>query len=528
MSEDERNGNPPAEVEWRPSVNPWLIALAVVLCSFMEVLDTTIMTVALPYMAGSLSSTNEESTWVLTSYLVANGLIMPTSGWFSIRFGRKRFLMACTAIFVASSFLCAIAPSMGFLVLTRVLQGLGGGAMQPIAQAVLLEAFPREKRGIAMTVFGLVVIVAPVIGPVLGGWLTDNYSWRWVFGINIPLGLLSLLLMVRFLEDPPYIKNARVGSMDSIGLGFLTLWVATLQIVLDKGQTADWFAASWIRWFSFIPVCALIALIVWELRSRNPLVDLNVFRNRNFWVGSSIVVLVSMSMYGSLTTLPLLLQSLFGYTAEAAGWATAPRGVGALVTMILSGLLLTKFDGRWAMVVGIGGLTASTFAFGRVTLDAAMANFALPCALQGAFIGLALVPGMTYVMATLPNDKIGNASGVFNLVRNLAGSTGISMSTTYLSRFSQMYQSQMVGNLTPYDPIYQQRMAGFNAVLTPLAGAPQAAQQAHGLMYSVVQQQANYQAFMAVFAWSAILTVTVMFAPLLMKKVVLRGEVHMH
>jgi DHA2 family multidrug resistance protein len=484
--------------------------------------------VALPYMAGSLSSTNEEATWVLTSYLVANGLIMPTSGWFSIRFGRKRFLMACTAIFVASSFLCAIAPSMGFLVLARVLQGLGGGALQPIAQAVLLESFPREKRGIAMTIFGLVVILAPVIGPVLGGWLTDNYSWRWAFSINIPLGLLGLFLMGRFLEDPPYIKNARAGSMDGIGLGFLTLWVATLQIVLDKGQTADWFEASWIRSFSCISICALIALVVWELHSRNPLIDLNVFRNRNFWVGSAIVVLVSMSMYGSLTTLPLLLQSLFGYTAETAGWATAPRGIGSLVTMILSGLLLAKFDGRWAMVLGIGGLTVSTFMFGRVTLDAGMANFAWPCALQGAFIGLALVPGMTYVMATLPNDKIGNASGVFNLVRNLAGSIGISISTTYLSRFSQIYQSQMVGNLTPYDPMYQQRMAGLTAALTPLTGAPQAAQQAHGLMYSLVQQQASYQAFMAVFGWSAILTATVVLAPLLMKKVVLRGEIHMH
>jgi DHA2 family multidrug resistance protein len=528
MSVDEQNDATPEAAEWHPSVSPWLIAAAVVLCSFMEVLDTTIMSVALPHMAGSLSSTNEEATWVLTSYLVANGLVMPISGWCSIRFGRKRFLMACTAIFVGSSFLCAVAPSMGFLVLARILQGLGGGAMQPIAQAVLLESFPREKRGIAMTIFGLVVVLAPVIGPVLGGWLTDNYSWRWTFGINIPLGMVALTLMARFLEDPPYIKDAQAGAIDGIGLALLTLWVATLQIVLDKGQTADWFAATWIRWFSLVSTCALVALVVWELRCRNPIVDLSVFRNRNFSVGSGIVVLVSMSMYGSLTTLPLLLQSLYGYTAEVAGWATAPRGLGSLVTMILSGLLLAKFDGRWAMVLGIAGLTASTFTFGRVTLDAGMANFGWPCAFQGAFIGLALVPGMTYVMATLPNEKIGNASGVFNLVRNLAGSMGISISTTYLTRFSQIYQSQMVGNLTPYDPVYQQRMAGLNAMLTPLAGAPQAAQQAHGLMFSLVQQQAGYHAFMAVFVGSAILTGIVVFAPLLMKRVVLSGEIHMH
>jgi len=528
MSTDEQKEQSPETAEWRPSVNPWLIALAVVLCSFVEVLDTTILTVALPYIAGSLSSTNEESTWVLTSYLVANGLIMPTSGWFSIRFGRKRFLMACTAIFLGASFLCSVAPSMSFLVLSQVMLGLGGGAMQPIAQAVLLESFPREKRGIAMTLFGLVVITAPVIGPVLGGWLTDNYSWRWCFGINIPLALLALLLIARFLEDPPYIKNAKAGSIDGVGFGLLTLWVATLQIVLDKGQTADWFAAAWIRWFSFVCICALITLVVWELRSRNPLVDLTVFKNRNFWVGSGIASLVSVTVYGSLTTLPLLLQSLYGYTAESAGWATAPRGIGALAAMVFSGLLLSKFDGRWAMVAGIGGLTVSTFMFGRVTLNAGMPNFAWPCAFQGAFIGLVLVPAMTYVMATLPNEKIGNASGVFNLVRNLSGSIGISITMTGVSRFSQIYQSQMVGNLTPYDPVYQQSMAGFTAALAPLVGAPQATQQAHGLMYSVVQQQAVYQAFMAVFGWSAILTATAVFAPLLMKKVVLRGEVHMH
>ena len=303
MSTEERKDATPEVGEWHPSVSPWLIAAAVVLCSFMEVLDTTIMSVALPHMAGSLSSTNEEATWVLTSYLVANGLVMPISGWCSIRFGRKRFLMACTAIFVGSSFLCAVAPSMGFLVLARILQGLGGGAMQPIAQAVLLESFPREKRGIAMTIFGVVVVLAPVIGPVLGGWLTDNYSWRWTFGINIPLGMVALALMARFLEDPPYIKDAKAGVIDGIGLALLTLWVATLQIVLDKGQTADWFAATWIRWFSLVSTCALISLVAWELRFRNPIVDLTVFRNRNFSVGSGIVVLVSMSMYGSLTTL---------------------------------------------------------------------------------------------------------------------------------------------------------------------------------------------------------------------------------
>jgi DHA2 family multidrug resistance protein len=528
MSEEERTNNPPAEVEWHPSISPWLIAAAVVLCAFIEVLDTTVVSVSLPYMAGSLSSTNEEATWVLTSYLVANGLILPASGWFAIRFGRKRFLMACTAIFVTSSLFCGIAPSMGFLVLARVVQGLGGGALQPITQAVLLESFPREKRGIAMAVFGMVVVFAPIIGPVLGGWLTDNYSWRWVFYINLPLGSLGLLLMARYLEDPPYVRSASAGPLDSVGFAFLALWVATLQIVLDKGQTADWFAATWIRWFSFICVCAFVALIVWELRSRSPLVDLGVFKNRNFWVGTGIIGVVSMCMYASVTTLPLFLQNLFGYTSESAGWATAPRGYGAMVAMVIIGVLLSKIDGRWAVVVGIAGFAWATLLLGKLTLDSAMANVQWPVAIQGGFIGLVFVPIMALAMATLPNHKIGNASGIFNMVRNVAGSIGISVSTTYVSRFSQIYQSQMVGNLTPYDPVYQQRMAGFTAALTPLTGAPQAAQQAHGLMYALVQQQASYQAFVAVFGWSAIITAIFVLTPLLMEKVVTRGEIPMH
>jgi MFS transporter, DHA2 family, multidrug resistance protein len=514
--------------EWHPSVSPWVIAGAVVLAAFIEVLDTTIVSVALPHMAGSLSSTTDEATWVLTSYLVANAVVLPASGWFAIRFGRKRFLMACTAIFIFASFLCGIAPTMSCLVLARILQGAGGGALQPITQAVLLESFPKEKRGMAMAVFGIAVVIAPIIGPTLGGWLTDNYSWRWVFNINIPIGLVALFLMGRYLEDPPYIKNAKIGSIDTIGFGLLTLWLATLQIVLDKGQNADWFATAWIRWFSVISAGSLIALIVWELRVRDPIVDLKVFQNRNFWVGTTIITVVSAGMYGSLTTLPLFLQNLMGYTSEAAGWATAPRGIGGMLSMVLVGVLLARMDGRWITACGIAGFTAATLLLGRMTLEVGMSNIAWPNVLQGASIGLVFVPIMALSMATLPNDKIGNASGVFNLMRNLGGSIGISVSTTYVTRFAQSYQAQMMGHLTPLDPVYQQRLAGFTAGLTPLTGAPQAAQQAHGLMYLLVQQQANYQAFMAVFGWSALLVGALFLTPLLMKKVVGRGEVVVH
>lgn len=528
MSEEVSNAASATADEWRPSVNPWLIGAAVVLAVFIEVLDTTIVSVALPHMAGSLSSTTDEATWVLTSYLIANAIVLPASGWLSLRFGRKRFLMACTGAFITASFLCGIAPSMGFLVAARVLQGAGGGAMQPLSQAILLESFPKEKRGIAMAAFGIAVVVAPVIGPMLGGWLTDHYSWRWVFNINIPIGLAALFLMGRYLEDPPYVKNAKVGPLDAIGFGLLTLWLSTLQIVLDKGQNADWFAATWVRWFAVVSAAALIALLVRELRVREPLVDLRVFTDRNFWVGTGIVALVSAIMFSSLTLLPLFMQNLMGYTSEAAGWATAPRGVGSLLIMPIVGVLLGKIDGRWMISAGIAGFAVSTWMLGNLTLGVGMSNIVWPNVLQGASIGLIFVPIMSLSMATLSNDKIGNASGIFNLARNLGGSIGISVTTTYVTRLAQTYQSQMVGHLTPMDPLYQQRMAAFAGGLTPLTGAPQAAQQAHVLMYQTLLQQSSYQAFMSVFGWSALLIAVLLLTPMLMRKVVVRGDIPMH
>jgi len=334
--------------------NPWVIAMTVTLATFMEVLDTSIANVALPHIAGNLGATADESTWVLTSYLIANAIVLPASGWLALRFGRKRFFMACTAAFVAASFLCGIAPSMGFLILATVLQGAGGGALQPLAQAILLESFPKEKRGIAMAVFGIAVVAAPVIGPVLGGWLTDNYSWRWVFYINIPIGLAAFFLMGRYLEDPPYVKNARVGPIDGIGFGLLALWLSTLQIVLNKGQEVDWFAATWIRWFAAISVASLIALLVRELLIREPLVDLKVFADRNFWVGTGIIAFVSAAVYGSLTTLPLFLQTLMGYTALLSGLVLSPGSVFTILALPIVGRLTQKGKARWLVAFGLG------------------------------------------------------------------------------------------------------------------------------------------------------------------------------
>ena len=514
--------------EWRPSVNPWLIAMAVMVAVFMEVLDTTITSVALPNMAGSLSSTNEEATWVLTSYLVANAIVLPASGWFALRFGRKRFLLACTALFTVASFLCGVAPSMGVLILARILQGAGGGAMQPLSQAILLESFPREKQGMAMATFGLGVGVAPVLGPFVGGWLTDNYSWRWVFNINIPIGVLALYLLARYVEDPPYIKNARPGAIDAIGFGLLTVWLATLQIVLDKGQEADWFASAWIAWFSIVSVGALGALIVRELRTPEPIVDLRVFRDRNFWVGTAVTAVISAAMYSALTMLPLFLQTLLGYASQDAGLATAPRGLGAMIAMPIAGILMSYVDGRWLISLGVACTAASTLMFGSLTLDVSMASIVWPNVLQGLGLALVLVPLMTISVGRLSKDKIGNASGIFNLMRNLGGSIGISVSTTFLARMAQTHQANLATHMTPYDPVFQARLAALTAGLSRYSAGPQAHMRAYGLLQGILLQQAGLNAYVDMFRWTALIIALCLPGVWLLKKVATKGSAVVH
>jgi DHA2 family multidrug resistance protein len=518
----------PDSTEWHPSVNPWLIAIAVVSAVFMEVLDTTITSVALPNMAGSLSSTNEEATWVLTSYLVANAIVLPASGWFALRFGRKRFLLACTALFTVASFLCGVAPSMGVLILARILQGAGGGAMQPLSQAILLESFPREKQGMAMAMFGLGVVVAPVLGPFVGGWLTDNYSWRWVFNINIPIGVLAIFLLARYVEDPPYIKNAKPGTIDGIGFGLLTVWLATLQIVLDKGQEADWFGSTWITWFSVISVGSLVVLIVRELLTPEPIVDLRVFRDRNFWVGTVVTTVISAAMYSALTMLPLFLQTLLGYTSQNAGLATAPRGIGSMIAMPIAGILLSYVDARWLISLGVVCTAVSTLMLGSLTLDVSMASIVWPNIVQGLGLALVLVPLMTISVGRLPKEKIGNASGIFNLMRNLGGSIGISVSTTFLARMTQRHQVNLVGHMTPYDPVFQARLSALTAGLSRYSAGPVARMQAYGVLHGILLQQANLNAYVDMFYWTAAMVAVCLLGVWMLKKVATNGSVAVH
>ena len=350
------------------------------LATFMEVLDTSIASVALPYIAGSLSASNDEATWVLTSYLVSNAIVLPASNWFSLKFGRKRFLMTCVAIFTVASFACGAAPTLGFMLLFRVIQGAGGGALQPLSQAILLESFPPAKRGAAMAVFAFGVVVAPVLGPTLGGWLTDTYSWRYAFYINIPIGIAALYMINRYIVDPSYIKNAKVAKFDNLGFGALVIWTGALQIVLDKGQEVDWFGAVWIRWAVFAMVIAF-AVFVWKsFWGKDPLVDLRVLFDRNFLIGSILIFMFGIGIYSTITVLPLFYQELLGYTAFTAGLAVAPRGLGAICGMPIIGYLSNKVDPRYLLTFGFGvfGLTTLYFRLdhaGYLTDDAFPADF---------------------------------------------------------------------------------------------------------------------------------------------------------
>lgn len=519
---------PESGAEWRPSSSPWMIAIAVVAASFIEVLDTTIVSVAQPNMAGSLGATNDEATWVLTSYLVANAVILPASNWLSLRFGRKRFLMLCTAVFVGASMLCGIAPTMPVLILARILQGAGGGGLLPLSQAILLESFPREKQGIAMALFGLGVVVAPVFGPVLGGWLTDSYSWRWVFYINVPIGALALWLMARHIEDPPYIRKARPGSIDVIGFAALALWLGTLQVILDKGQEEDWFATSWITWLTVISMISFLAMLVRELVAAEPIVDLRVFRNRNFAAGTAVMGITSAVMYSALTTVPVFLQTLLGYTAETAGLATAPRGLGAMIAMPLVGILIAYVDSRILMSAGLVILAWGTFLFGNLTLDVSMANIVWPNLLQGIGMGLIMVPLMTIAVGKLPQEKIGNASSLFNLVRNVGGSIGISVAITLTARMTQVHRAQLVGHLTPYDAIFRQHLSTMTGAMGHYSAGPAAKLQAYGLLNGILSQQANLKAYVDQYCWTALAAAACLPFVWLLKKVVSKGGVALH
>src|ERR1700716_1206384 len=418
------------------TINPWLIAVSVMFATFMEVLDTTVVNVSLPHIAGSLSVTIDEATWALTSYLVANAIILPLTGWLANFFGRKRLLLISISGVTGAAPLCGLPPPPRVLVLFRVVQGLPGGALQPLSQAVLLEAFPPQDRGKAMGFWGLGIVVAPILGPVLGGWLTDNYSWRWVFYINIPVGIASIVMTKLYIFDPPYLR-AQSRKIDYWGIGMLAVGIGALQIVLDKGQEDHWFSSNMIVALSIVAAVTLIALIWHLLGTDDPIVDLRVFKERSYAVGVFLMTVVGFVLYGSMVLLPVMMQKLLGYPPLQAGIAMAPRGIGSFVMMPVTGLMTGRFDPRKLLTIGlvVGGMTLIWLS--TLNLQAGYWDIFWPQLAQGAGMALLFVPLTTVAMDAIPRERMGNATSLFNLMRNIGGSIGIAMTGTMLVRDRQ-------------------------------------------------------------------------------------------
>ena len=492
------------------------------LATFMEVLDTSVANVSLPHIAGNLSASMDESTWVLTSYLVANAIILPMGGWFSMLLGRKRFYMICVALFTVSSLLCGIAPSLGSLIFFRVLQGIGGGALQPVSQAILVESFPREKHGMAMAVYAMGVVVAPVIGPTLGGWITDNYTWRWIFLINIPVGILSLVLTSLLIFDPPYLKRKSLGKgfrIDYMGFGLLALGLGALEVVMDEGQKEDWFSSHFIVTFACIMVTCLIAVVFWELRQKEPIIDFRILKDRNYALATLSMLVLGFVLYASTALVPLFLQTLLGYTAMLSGMVLSPGGLVIVVLLPLVGLLVRRVQPRWLVVFGVTVSSLGLFYMSRFTLQTDYGTAVWGRMTQSFGLAFMFVPISAMAFAFIPKERTSYATGLFNLARNVGGSAGIATATTLLARRAQYHQTVLVSHLTPYDQPYRQALAGTAAALSR-GGVPpaDAGLKAQGLIYGNMLRQANMLAFADAFWVMGVLFLLIIPLMFLMKR----------
>lgn len=488
------------------------------LATFMEVLDSTVVNVSLPHIAGSLATGTDEATWVLTSYLVSNAIVLPTTGWFSRLFGRKRFYMGCVTGFTIASALCGFAPSLTWLIIFRVLQGLAGGALQPISQAILLESFPLRKRGLGMAIFGIGVVFAPIIGPTLGGWITDSYSWRWVFFINIPVGILSLALTQINVTDPPYLVRG-VAKVDYFGLGLLAVGIGTLQIILDKGQRSDWFSTPWITQFAVISIVCLVGLVLWELRSDHPIIDFSVFKLANFPQGVILIFTLGVALYGSLVLLPVFLQNLLGYTATQSGLVMSPGGVGTLVCMPIVGYLVGKIDARYMIVFGLVLLGVSMFMQAGFNLEIGYWDIVIPRIVMGIGLAFLFVPISTVTFSYTPRDRTGTATGLFNLVRNIGGSVGIAFVTTMLAKRAQFHQFRLTEHINSANPNFT---FFFRSYVARLMGTGQtywgAQKQVLAGTYGRLIRQATTMSFIDVFWLLGVIMIVLIPVVFIMKK----------
>ncbi len=489
---------------WQPSNNPWVICIPLMVAAFMFVLDETIANVALPYMAGSFSVSRQESTWVLTSYLIASGIVIPSVDFFSKLMGRKNFFILSIIIFTVASFLCGTSRSLPEMVIMRILQGFGGGALLPLSQAIMLELFPIEKRAQSMALFGLVVVIAPIIGPVLGGWITTNWSWPFIYFINIPVGIMAVGLARKFIEDPPYAKKQDNVKIDNIGFFMLIGWLTCMQIVLDKGNDADWFGTTWVCWLTFFAVVFATWFFYIQSTKKDSLIDLRVFKDRNFFFGTVVQVVMQGVLLASLAILPQFLQGLMGYDAYLSGLAMMPRGIGALMTVIFIGTIGSKINNKLLVMMGLGLLSFSSFMLCELNLNIATMNIVIPNFIMGIGMSMSMIPIITLSTMTLTNEQMTNASGVQNLLKNIGGAIGTSIVTTLISRKAQAHQSYLVDNLTMLNDNFIERLQYYQAAFTSMSNDIHANYMAQTMLYKQMLQQANMGAFRDTFEICAI------------------------
>jgi DHA2 family multidrug resistance protein len=496
-----------------PRRGPWLVAVVVAMAAFMEILDTSIANVALPHIAGNLAVSNEESTWVLTSYLVSNAIILPISGWIAGAFGRKRFFLTCISLFTLSSFLCGLAPSLPLLLLARVLQGLGGGGLQPMAQAILADTFTPQQRGTAFALYGVTAIIAPTIGPTLGGWITDAYSWRWIFLINLPVGLLALFLVRRLIEDPPYLKGVRHAGVrfDYIGVGLLVLGVGALQVMLDKGQEEDWFGSTFIVALALIATVCLIALVIWEWYAANPIIDVRLFRSPNFLSANLMMFILGILLFSSVVLMPQFLQTALGYTAERAGLVLSGGAIVMMITMPTVGRLTSKVQARYLVAFGWFCLAAAMFyTTTRLDLQVTFTSMTWLAIVQRVGLAFLFVPISLVAYVGLPSEANNSVAGIVNFMRNIGASVGTSLVTTMIARRALFHQATLTEHTTTANVTFQQTIDALTGRLVQLGAAAHDAQiQAYALVYRALQAQAAALAYIDTY-WVLALGATVM------------------
>lgn len=498
-------------------MNKWLVALTVMLPTLIEIIDTSVVNVSLDHIRGSLSAGIDESTWSITSYLVSNAIIIPMTGWLSRVFGRKRYLIFSLSMFTVSSLLCGSAWNLQSLIVFRIIQGIGGGALQPISQSILLETFPPRQHGMAMALFGIGIMFGPIIGPLLGGWITDNWSWHWIFFINVPIGVVSILMVVFFIVDPPYMKRLKM-KIDYRGLALLALGLGCLQIVLDKGQREDWFASGFITWLSIVSALSLVLFVINEFFAEHPIVNLKTFRNLSFSTGNIVMFFAFFNLFGSIVLLPIYLQTLMGYNATLAGMVLGPGGVATLVAMPIAGRLVTKVNPKGLLAFGIIVSAYSTYLMSRFNLLADFDTIIWPRVVLGVGMGFLFIPLTTMTMSSVRKEEMGNATGIYNLLRNLGGSFGVAFVTTMLARRAQFHQVHLSENITSFDTSLQIASSQASQVLQSRGLAPDVADQGGlGLIYERLLREASMIAFNDAFYLLSVLMILVLPLVLLMR-----------